>query len=455
MYQVRLHKKSIIKKDQTEKLKTVFNGYRYTYNKIIHDINHKMYTGSIKFENLRDRYVTKLDESDDAVYKQKVSEWIYCVPKHIRSEAANDVAKANVTVQQNIAAGNIYKYEFKYKSKSDKKQTIAIPKNCYRYLNGELILCPKYFEDKASFKLHPKGIKSLKKLFNFSKNQPLTIPCNDTRLGTLRLTYSYGKYTLSVPIDKPREIKTSFQTYCGIDQGCRADGTVFGNNGCYEYRGNKEKYKELDLSKLMKLQRNQYRKRKSKLKSKMFDDSEIEEVLLKLQRKISTTKAKLAKLKTNPKTDEKAVKMLDRRIRGRELRRISIRKQNLVDNCHWAAINYLVKSYDVIFCGDLSASSVVRQKKLPKCVKRDLLENVKPYLFRQRLSSKCEELGNKYFLVNESYTSKTCSECGTLHDIGTSKTYTCSICNVSKDRDLQSAKNILMKGLYENHIYSN
>ena len=62
---------------------------------------------------------------------------------------------------------------------------------------------------------------------------------------------------------------------------------------------------------------------------------------------------------------------------------------------------------------------------------------------------KCRANGEVAVLVNEAYTSKGCSNCGTLKVIGRSEVYNCNRCGYQCDRDIHSAKNMLMKGLLE------
>ena len=74
---------------------------------------------------------------------------------------------------------------------------------------------------------------------------------------------------------------------------------------------------------------------------------------------------------------------------------------------------------------------------------------MKFYLFKQRLLSKAEEKRKKVILVNESYTSKTCSNCGTISNPGKSKIYECKKCKKKVGRDINAAKNILIKGIVQ------
>ena len=123
-----------------------------------------------------------------------------------------------------------------------------------------------------------------------------------------------------------------------------------------------------------------------------------------------------------------------------------LRVKNLVRDLHWKCIRNIVLNYDYIFLGDIRIQSCVKDKKLPKIIKR-LLNQFSFFQFKQRLEYMCEKINRKLILVNEALTTKTCSNCGTKNNIGSSETYTCSKCNHTFDRDINSAKNILIKGI--------
>ena len=66
--------------------------------------------------------------------------------------------------------------------------------------------------------------------------------------------------------------------------------------------------------------------------------------------------------------------------------------------------------------------------------------------FLERLKIKAKEWRTNVIIVDESYTSKTCSACGHVKTKRyTSKTYMCESCNVCMDRDTNGAINILKK----------
>ena len=60
---------------------------------------------------------------------------------------------------------------------------------------------------------------------------------------------------------------------------------------------------------------------------------------------------------------------------------------------------------------------------------------------------KSQKEGKNIYLIREEYTSKICSYCLNLKDIGKSRIYECDICKNKFDRDLNSAKNIFIMSI--------
>lgn len=69
------------------------------------------------------------------------------------------------------------------------------------------------------------------------------------------------------------------------------------------------------------------------------------------------------------------------------------------------------------------------------------------YQFKQRLIRKGAKRGCNVYIVGEEYTTKTCTRCGVLNNVGSSKVYTCASCSLVAPRDLCGARNILLKHL--------
>jgi putative transposase len=71
------------------------------------------------------------------------------------------------------------------------------------------------------------------------------------------------------------------------------------------------------------------------------------------------------------------------------------------------------------------------------------------YQFKQRLLDKTKEYPwCKIQIVDEDYTSKTCGYCGNIHQkLGSNKTFKCPTCKKEVDRDINGARNILLRFL--------
>jgi putative transposase len=126
------------------------------------------------------------------------------------------------------------------------------------------------------------------------------------------------------------------------------------------------------------------------------------------------------------------------------------RVKNLVREMHWKCAKFLVKNYEHIYLGDFRVKNVTKHRKgkkdLPALVKR-ILQQYSFFSFKQRLEYLCERNNCKLILVHEALTSKSCSSCGNVGEVGKSEVYKCLRCGGSFDRDGNSAKNILVKGM--------
>jgi transposase len=148
---------------------------------------------------------------------------------------------------------------------------------------------------------------------------------------------------------------------------------------------------------------------------------------------------KLNKIKNN--------ELIPNRIKKKTEIRINKKISDKVDDLHWKTINYLTSNYSTVFLGDMSAKSIVskRNKILSSDMKTACLRT-RFYDFRLRLKYKCYVTNTKFKLVNEYYTSKTCSLCGNYNDkLKGEKIYHCSKCKCNIDRDINGCRNIYMK----------
>ena len=119
---------------------------------------------------------------------------------------------------------------------------------------------------------------------------------------------------------------------------------------------------------------------------------------------------------------------------------------NKISDLHWKTIKYLVKRFDNIIVGKLNTSGIVK-KEGNLCKKlRNLALQLQHYTFRERLKFKGKEYNCNVIVQDEAYTSKTCGKCGELNrKLGSSKIFNCSRCKFKYDRDLNGARNIMIK----------
>jgi len=147
---------------------------------------------------------------------------------------------------------------------------------------------------------------------------------------------------------------------------------------------------------------------------------------------------------------KKLIRMVKRidTLENREERLKGFRRvKNYVTELHWKVINYLLKHYDVILFPPFETSKMVRGKKLSRETKR-LMNIFSFYQFKTKLKYKCLVTGKKIKIVDESWTSKTCTNCLEINDnLGSSETFKCAHCNLTIDRDCNGSRNILIKNL--------
>ena len=252
----------------------------------------------------------------------------------------------------------------------------------------------KYTEN--GFQICPSKFPKNQKYFTISKR-------NMKKLKEYKVTHNcdlarteHG-YFLHLLIDVEQDKKTDIKNVCGIDPGVRSLLTIYSNKDLCDFNND----------------------------------------------------ALLHKIKKhNTKIDIMKKKKRKKRYRKKQLYKHEKRKDSVINETHWKTINYLIKEYDVLFLGDIKSHNITKDGK-NSTLNRNM-NDLKFFKFKQRLHYKCVKNNKKMFLINEAYTTQTCSSCGNLwKTIGSNKTYKCQVetCNLSCGRDFNAAKNIYMKGL--------
>jgi len=159
----------------------------------------------------------------------------------------------------------------------------------------------------------------------------------------------------------------------------------------------------------------------------------------------------------NPKFMKKALKklrlkqrLLSRKKRGSKRR---YKAKYTVAQCHEKIVNqrkdflhktanYYIKHYDKIYIEKLNIKNMMRNHYLARSIADSSWNK-----FFEFLSYKAEEAGRAVIKVNPRGTSQICSQCGERVPKALSvRVHHCPFCNLSLDRDLNAALNILAVG---------
>jgi IS605 OrfB family transposase len=121
--------------------------------------------------------------------------------------------------------------------------------------------------------------------------------------------------------------------------------------------------------------------------------------------------------------------------------------KNMVKELHWKTISFLTENYDSIIYPEFKVSEMMKGHQLTREVKRQM-QAFSFFQFKEKLIYKCKQHKKKLYIVDESYTSRTCSNCGFLkNNLKGAEVYKCTKCKAILDRDVNGAKNIFLKNI--------
>lgn len=125
------------------------------------------------------------------------------------------------------------------------------------------------------------------------------------------------------------------------------------------------------------------------------------------------------------------------------------RMKNLQDEMHKKTCDMLTKENDIIILPNFKVKEMSKkgQRRIrTKTVRR--MQILAHAMFRERLKTKALERGCNLIIGSEHYTSKTCGKCGWIHwKLGGSKVFQCKMCHVTIDRDINAARNIMLRAM--------
>lgn len=406
----------------------------YVYNKTIKYINDNKIT-KINDKELRNKLVTKNSKTENVIYK-KFKNYITNIKKQtntLNKRNLKDVIKLYYLNQRIKFNEELFK-DFKKNIKPTENKNLfdwelevdkeiragAVFEACkniktakMNVLKGNIKFFKMKFKSKKNGKYSMVLTQSMFKLKNINNSNFLYFTSNKmkdkqmyfskrnqqkinsiTNLKDSKIIKNQGKYFLALSVDNVHIQSKNQLRLIGIDPGVRTFLSCYSEDNMLEYHFNNNLTDNLD-------------KLKSKLKNKE-------------RRKL-------------------------KRVRKKILTKIEKRKDNIINELHWKCINHLIKNYDYIFLEKFESQGFIKGGK-NKTLNR-MCNNLKHFQFRERLMYKADCHDKKVILVNAYLTTKTCSNCGNIQDIGNSKIYNCDQCKKILSRDLNAAKNILMKGL--------
>lgn len=394
-------------------LKTTFDVYRYVKNKTIESI--EKCESKINLYDLRNKLVTvdtKCKSFEYTFYKRMIEifkkedpvelGWIKYMKKidmkNVNS-SKNDIKDFETKVDKDIRTCAVKDIVTNYKSalsnlknSNIKKFKMKFKKKTDKFQN--ITLSPRLVNIKDS-----KIFINLGKCQNGDSNYYKMSYKNIKKYKNLQInhevdiTFNKNKFFLNIPvkISCKENIPKNQINYCGVDPGSRTFLTTFGNNGTVEYTHNKT---------LMK----------------------------KLHKKIDFLKSI--------------------RVRKKQINKVEKKLKTMIDIIHWTCINDMLKTNEVIYFGDINSHNIVKNGK-NKYLNKDL-NDLKFYIFKQRLLFKSKIANKKVVFVHEMFTSQCCSSCGHHYKIEKSEIYDCKNCGMICGRDINAAKNMCMKGILVN-----
>lgn len=316
----------------------------------------------------------------------KANPWCQTIPYDIRDEGLVDLLKAYKTCYTSKK-----KFEIRFKTKKDGRDSIVIHSKHYKHKKG-----PYAFISKM------KSAEPLPKELDY-----------DARLTKDHL----NEYWLCIPILFPvrvldiQENLNRQNRAAAIDPGVRTFATIYDTDGKTLEVGKN------DIGRIYRL---------GLVVDKLQSQWDREE----------TNHKKRYHLKRAAKQIRKKIK-------------------NLVKDVHCKLIKYLCLNYELVLLPVFETQGMVskkngKQRKISSKTARAII-TWSHFTFRHRLLNKVKEYPLcRVKLVTEEYTSKTCGSCGKLNDsLGSKKDFVCAHCNYKADRDLNAARNILIKSLQE------
>jgi len=394
---------------QVELFLKCFKAHRYIYNKGVEHFN--------RTNNGNKNILQSAVVINDPLLSNN-EKWLAEVPKDTRVQAVRLLSKNIKTAFSNLRNGNIRRFRINYLSKKCSNDIFSVNKRAVsyteKYRKKKLRVFHYRLKKDSVLKISNKSrrwLENTEGIFNSRFNLKHFASITKGKDDSWYLIISYDK--------TPKEIKGGvIDDLVALDPGVRTFQTFYSENS----------------------------------HGKIGDDfvkkriKPINDRVDKLSSAISKVKKGTGRL-ARKKSCKKKYNM---RKRCNKLRK---RVSNTVLDIHRKAASFLTNNYNVILIPSFETQNMVsRSKRISKPTSRNMMQ-LSHFAFRQRLI----ELSNRekrceVIICTEEFTSKTCGQCGTLNQkLGSSKVFKCvnNMCNFTLDRDVNGARNIMIKYITE------
>jgi len=406
----------------TQNQKLYFNKcfftHRYFYNKAIEEINRRFESRKKEFQESKTCVHCKKEKSEENSFTcdshsnkslpwklnitlpslrktvmKSNSEligsrdvWQSDIPFDTRGLAINDAVSMYLSATSNMKNGNIRTFRLKYKSRKNNRHIFWVDHRALKQKKNKWCIFQQKLKKECFLRFPPKNKDSIPDIIE-----------SDFKIMKDRGSY-YLLISKEEEISENKELEIS--NIVALDPGVRTFQTGFGVNGtCFE-AGKKQT-----------------------------------ELIKKLHEKIDYLKSKQSE--SNRRSSiyhmKKRIEIWNKKV------------YDVISDLHNQFGSFLCKGYDKIFLPRFETSGMQESYKLQSLTKR-MMSSLRHFDFQNKLRCLCDKYCKKLYLVSEEYTSKTCGFCGKLNEVGSSKEYKCN-CGIDIDRDINGARNILIKSL--------
>jgi putative transposase len=378
---------------QKEAFKKIIGGYRYYYNRAVQYINNfdkntNITSYKINIKDDKSIYINLADIKNKFSYitirkyiKDNKPLWLDINLPSHLIDKAFMEAAQNYSKCLKMYSKNHIYFKLKPKTKKDKYQTINIEKTMISSNKTGIFPNLKYNNEYVF-----KNIKFSEPLKNKFLDSSITL---NVRLNEYYLNLNYNTVSEEININK----------VCSIDPGMKTFLTV---------------YSDMSVVKL---------------------GNNINTKIGKICYETDIINSKISDKNRSSNSRRNLRKALHRKIKYLE---------NLKDELHNKCIRFLINNYSVIILPPFEIQKMAGRKS--RKFSRNLY-NLSFYKFKKKLENKCIELNIKLINKPEYYTSKICTRCGNIkHNLTLDdRIYECKKCNLVIDRDINAARNIMLR----------